>query len=187
MARRWRYANELIRRRVPCRGGVLWLGARIGMPPVACGAGSPITYKNDITLIDEFQGTGGPAVPARSWKPGGGPRQAISRTTRPRARRIAIPSRSAKDRYRPDNGDRVDAAAGTDAASASYGARRRSAGPPAGGPRRRSGPSRCTRSVPSVPSVRHKSVIGSCEYHWSGTGSPESGDDRLPRSDPGSR
>jgi hypothetical protein len=65
-ARRCRCAHGLIRRRMPCRGGVshhprrpfaavLSLGARIGMPPVACGAGHPATYKNDITLIDEFQ------------------------------------------------------------------------------------------------------------------------------------
>jgi hypothetical protein len=31
---------------------VLSLGARIGMPPAACGVGHPTTYKNDITLID---------------------------------------------------------------------------------------------------------------------------------------
>ncbi len=27
------------------------------MPPVGCGVGHPITYKNDITLIDEPPGT----------------------------------------------------------------------------------------------------------------------------------
>jgi hypothetical protein len=62
-ARRWQHAHGLIRRHMPCRGGVsnhprgpfvavLSLGARIGMPPVACGVGNPTTYKNDITLID---------------------------------------------------------------------------------------------------------------------------------------
>jgi hypothetical protein len=30
---------------------VLSLGAFIGMPPVGCGAGRPITYQSDITLI----------------------------------------------------------------------------------------------------------------------------------------
>jgi len=76
-ARRWRYAHGLIRRRMPCRGGVshhprrpfaavLSLGARIGMPPVACGVGHPTTYKNDITLIDEFQGADWPGTAGTS-------------------------------------------------------------------------------------------------------------------------
>src|ERR1022692_4822943 len=60
--RRWRYSHGWIRRCRPARGGVshhpcrpfgavLSLGAFIGMPPVGCGAGHPITYQRDITLI----------------------------------------------------------------------------------------------------------------------------------------
>jgi hypothetical protein len=69
----WQCAHGLTGRRMPCRGGVghhprrpfaavLSLGARIGMPPVACGVGRPTTYKNDITLIDEFQQADGPGT-----------------------------------------------------------------------------------------------------------------------------
>src|ERR1035438_5011267 len=60
--RRWRYSYGTIRRCMPVRGGdrhhprrplaaVLSLAAFIGMPPVCCGAGHPITYQRDITLI----------------------------------------------------------------------------------------------------------------------------------------
>src|SRR5580704_14347475 len=61
-ARRCRYSIGLIRRCRPGRGGVshhlrkrfaavLSLYAFIGMPPVGCGVGYPITYQYDITLI----------------------------------------------------------------------------------------------------------------------------------------
>src|SRR5437762_11312150 len=60
--RRWRYSHGLIRRCKPGRGGdrhhprrpfaaVLSLDAFIGMPPVDCAAGHPITYQSDIILI----------------------------------------------------------------------------------------------------------------------------------------
>src|SRR5580698_3841364 len=60
--RRCRYSIGLIRRCRPGRGGVshhlrrrfaavLSLYAFIGMPPVGYGAGYPITYQDDITLI----------------------------------------------------------------------------------------------------------------------------------------
>jgi hypothetical protein len=69
-ARRWQCAHGLIRRRMPCRGGVsrhprrpfaavLSLGARIGMPPVACGVGHQRPIKNDITLIFVRKGAAG--------------------------------------------------------------------------------------------------------------------------------
>src|SRR5579864_3414824 len=58
----WRYSMGLIRRCRPGRGGVshhlrrrfaavLSLYAFIGMPPVGCGVGHPITYQYDIILI----------------------------------------------------------------------------------------------------------------------------------------
>src|ERR1039457_2875348 len=61
--RRRRYSHGWIRRCRPGRGGVshhprrpfravLSLGAFIGMPPVGCGAGHPIIYQYDSTLID---------------------------------------------------------------------------------------------------------------------------------------
>ena len=73
-ARSWPCAHGLIRRRVPCRGGVghhprrpfaavLSLGARIGMSPVACGADYPTIYKNDITLIEVHKGPAGQVRP----------------------------------------------------------------------------------------------------------------------------
>src|ERR1035441_5412898 len=60
--RRRRYSHGWIRRCRPGRGGVshhprrpfaavLSLGAFIGMPPAGCGAGHPVTYQRDITLI----------------------------------------------------------------------------------------------------------------------------------------
>src|ERR1035441_4529884 len=60
--RRRRYSHGWIRRCRPGRGGVshhprrrfaavLSLGAFIGMPPLGCGAGHPVTYQRDITLI----------------------------------------------------------------------------------------------------------------------------------------
>src|SRR5580704_18411474 len=60
--RMWRYSIGLIRRCRPGRGGVshhlrrrlaavLRWDAFIGVPPVGCGAGYPITYHCDITLI----------------------------------------------------------------------------------------------------------------------------------------
>ena len=64
--RRWRYSHGAIMRCMPDRGGdahhprgpfgaVLSLGACIGMPPVGCGVGHPVTYQNDITLIGGSQ------------------------------------------------------------------------------------------------------------------------------------
>src|ERR1017187_10547285 len=60
--RRRRYSHGWIRRCRPGRGGVshhprrpfaavLSLGAFIGMPPLGRGAGHPVTYQRDITLI----------------------------------------------------------------------------------------------------------------------------------------
>src|SRR4051794_24707478 len=61
-ARRWRYSHGLIRRCMPGRGGVwhhprrpfaavLSLGAFMPIASCGRGAGHPITYKYDITLI----------------------------------------------------------------------------------------------------------------------------------------
>jgi hypothetical protein len=42
------------------------------MPPVTCGVGHPTTSKNDITLIDEFQGADWPGTGHRDHlRPGG--------------------------------------------------------------------------------------------------------------------
>ena len=72
-ARRWRYSNGQIMRRMPDRGGdahhprrplgpVLSFCAFIGILPVNCGVGYPTTYKNDITLISALSRAAGQAA-----------------------------------------------------------------------------------------------------------------------------
>src|ERR1039458_6486989 len=86
--RRRRYSHGWIRRCRPGRGGVshhprrrfqavLPCGAFIGMPPVGCGAGHPITYQRDITLIAGLSmvtvlaGWPGDGAPGQGDLPGG--------------------------------------------------------------------------------------------------------------------
>ena len=114
-ARRWRYAHGFIRRRMPCRGGVshhprrpfaavLSLGARIGMPPVACGVGHPITYKHDITLIADSKGLTGRVRPGDRdhLRPGGGSGPGVT------VARLGFPARADPRQRPPPAGEMID-------------------------------------------------------------------------------